>query len=867
MLEQFRTTELTLDLATQYVPAGLSAHANDKAGRKLRVTITDGGNTVDLANHQVWFMWQHTSLGNSGIRLLNAIDASAGVFECTYPKNMLHLGEAVCSISIADTDSETLTNSLNFIIKIEGAIFDDKEHDTDDDFTDLQHALVGFKGMIADGMEQLSDETLLWQAQMSAQEKTFADTQSEQQTKWNEIVAGGSDTMIASAVDAGFDRNIATDEKLGAVKPDGSTVWADEDGTLHGKAAERHTATSEALGEVKPLAEDFAVAEDGSLSLIEEKRETIAAAKEHMPASVTSEEGIHGMRLHGTEWQVKRDNGEWAPFDGGSGPFVGPAKNLESKSRDRSIFLRWTDPDDEGGAVWERTIVVRKRGGFPMNPTDGDIVMNVTERNLYATEWLEDPGLANSETYYYSLFTLTENGSCDIKHPTQVRRKPEPMVIYRFVIDESVSAGVTLSYALALEGKTATEVAAMWGAREYRCYLDHGIEKERLALDDPNYLTDINGAPVDNPDYQKDIMCAIPRTGWKMSKVGSLITVDVTFDDYCWDEGFCVDAFIDDDGNHNNRFYFSPVPMSFDVVPPKFTKTAANVPESFADPMPTEARACLYREANATTPWPFTYPRQNAEFSEYFRVTNQDRVPTQSSITDCFVDELSPEKSMWYSPNYSAKKAYLAMQPAFLSRIAKKRKLDIFRSKDLMLMQIRALFLCGGVPWTTSGSLPSGFTVNANNDRTKTDYTRFLGFYPLDLLLNPVDTGSRHLFTIPARKELGEIRQTDFSANAMGGYTYSVFANENYGFLPSSNGGSSSTFWKKPCLASTSFYTGAKGLLPLITPFGGVNSYSSSYAQFDLGSVYVSTLSGKTDFKDTAIELYHTLVARGTIEE
>ena len=58
---------------------------------------------------------------------------------------------------------------------------------------------------------------------------------------------------------------IATEEKVGIVKPDGDTITVDEDGTIHG-ATKVDIATPDKVGVVKPN-NDFTIGEDGTLGI------------------------------------------------------------------------------------------------------------------------------------------------------------------------------------------------------------------------------------------------------------------------------------------------------------------------------------------------------------------------------------------------------------------------------------------------------------------------------------------------------------------------------------------------------------------------------------------------------------------------
>lgn len=72
------------------------------------------------------------------------------------------------------------------------------------------------------------------------------------------------------------------------------------------------------------------------------------------------------------------------------------------------LRLRWTDPDD---GVWAGTKVVRKTGDYPVDETDGVLVVNSTEKNQYQTNAFVDEGLTNGVVYFYQAFPYAETGA------------------------------------------------------------------------------------------------------------------------------------------------------------------------------------------------------------------------------------------------------------------------------------------------------------------------------------------------------------------------------------------------------------------------------------------------------------------------
>lgn len=106
-----------------------------------------------------------------------------------------------------------------------------------------------------------------------------------------------------------------------------------------------------------------------------------------------------------TEWQDASFSSEIAIED---------VSGASCTTKATSVFLRWSDPQDaeyDGNilSAWGGTLVIRKEGSAPTSKTDGEIVLDNTERNKYSSEPFEDTGLEYDSTYYYAFFPYTEN--------------------------------------------------------------------------------------------------------------------------------------------------------------------------------------------------------------------------------------------------------------------------------------------------------------------------------------------------------------------------------------------------------------------------------------------------------------------------
>ncbi len=76
-----------------------------------------------------------------------------------------------------------------------------------------------------------------------------------------------------------------------------------------------------------------------------------------------------------------------------------PVSEFTAVGMDAEVLLRWVNPTADD---WEGTVVVRKEGAYPRDPTDGCIVYDGNGAQVV------DTGLSNDTTYFYSAFAYDE---------------------------------------------------------------------------------------------------------------------------------------------------------------------------------------------------------------------------------------------------------------------------------------------------------------------------------------------------------------------------------------------------------------------------------------------------------------------------
>lgn len=142
-LDNFRSIDLTLDFANQYLSAPeVTAVAGDASGRKLHLTITDKGVVQDLTSQNIVLYWKHNALGNSGMATFTATDPKNGVFDLFLPTELLHSGRVDANIQVVDSPSHSAVMSRALIIRVESSAYDDKAAMATNAYTSLQDILT-----------------------------------------------------------------------------------------------------------------------------------------------------------------------------------------------------------------------------------------------------------------------------------------------------------------------------------------------------------------------------------------------------------------------------------------------------------------------------------------------------------------------------------------------------------------------------------------------------------------------------------------------------------------------------------------------------------------------------------------------------
>lgn len=191
-------------------------------------------------------------------------------------------------------------------------------------------------------------------------------------------------------------------------KPDGTTITADEDGTLHGaNTYELPKATIEVLGGIKP---------DGKTTFV-------------------NEEGVLSAKGGGATITPK------------------PTVNPQIKNDDKKVVITWEDPTNtviEGStfSTWAGTKLVMKESGYPTSPDDGTVLVDNTTRNKYKTTGFEKSGLTNDKQYYFALFPYSTDGVYNYDSGNRLLGEPTELKIVTFAdgTDEEIAKMIQAHY-------------------------------------------------------------------------------------------------------------------------------------------------------------------------------------------------------------------------------------------------------------------------------------------------------------------------------------------------------------------------------------------------------------------------------------
>ena len=114
--------------------------------------------------------------------------------------------------------------------------------------------------------------------------------------------------------------------------------------------------------------------------------------------------------------------------------------NLRIEKNGTSVQLKWKDPSDtvienQTVCTWAKTLIVRKAGDYPANPSEGEIIATNTIRNQYNLTALADTLPDETNEYFYRAFPVSANNVVNLNGFNKFGQSE----VYEFVIDQKNS--------------------------------------------------------------------------------------------------------------------------------------------------------------------------------------------------------------------------------------------------------------------------------------------------------------------------------------------------------------------------------------------------------------------------------------------
>lgn len=93
--------------------------------------------------------------------------------------------------------------------------------------------------------------------------------------------------------------------------------------------------------------------------------------------------------------------------------------NMAIVKNNLNVALTWVDPADtvingQTLSTWAGVKIVRRADRYPMNPTDGTLIADITQRNAHITIPLIDTLPNDGKQYYYAAFPYSVNGAVNL---------------------------------------------------------------------------------------------------------------------------------------------------------------------------------------------------------------------------------------------------------------------------------------------------------------------------------------------------------------------------------------------------------------------------------------------------------------------
>lgn len=256
----------------------------------------------------------------------------------------------------------------------------------------------------------------------------------------------------------------------------------------------------------------------------------------HIDSDVNVQDGVHGIRFlndkleyfNGSDWiEIKTGGGGLPPNN---------VSDLNASIGNTEITLTWSDPNDtviDGQTLvtWKGTKLVRKAGSYPVDETDGVLIIDNQVRNQYASEGFIDSGLTNGVTYYYQAFPYSDQGAVNLNEVNRVSGTPQPFVTYGIRIDMNNSnpetAVVYTDDSIGMTGGSLDWDTKFPFNQIKPCLLQNGVVQ--YYLDPTDYSKKADGTAADiTSGNDGDVMIEVPKMAYMIYTESNYIYVKIT---------------------------------------------------------------------------------------------------------------------------------------------------------------------------------------------------------------------------------------------------------------------------------------------------------------------------------------------------
>lgn len=266
-------------------------------------------------------------------------------------------------------------------------------------------------------------------------------------------------------------------------------------------------------------------------------RAAVETVNEHVTDTVSTEDGVHGIRVHEGKIQTyDAINNTWVDVEsGGGGMAPNNVSGLKLKVMNRALQLRWEDPEDtyvEGQLLvtWKGTKLLMKQGAFPENVHDGTQLVDNQVRNAYQTTGFVVENLQNEVEYFFQLFPYSDSGATNQNELNRISGTPMPYKTMTVAVDLSNSNPAT-SCTYEDDAADMTPGSDAWDTffGYYPCLFKDGAEVGELNPNNFAQFKDGSAADITSGSAG-DVMIAFIERGVRITTTGNILRVSMTDD-------------------------------------------------------------------------------------------------------------------------------------------------------------------------------------------------------------------------------------------------------------------------------------------------------------------------------------------------